>query len=37
MPSLFTLDNCRSGEASVRLLAFFLAFAVAALHLFAQE
>ena len=37
MPSLFGLDNCRSGKASIRLLALSLAFAVAVPSLFAQD
>jgi hypothetical protein len=37
MPSLFRLDNRRSGKASIRLLALFLALAIAAPTLFAQE
>src|SRR6202043_1537075 len=37
MPSLSRLDNCRSGKASIRLLALFLALAFTAPTLFAQE
>jgi hypothetical protein len=37
MPSLSRLDNCRSGKSVNRLLALFLALAVAAPTLFAQE
>lgn len=37
MPSLSRLDNCRSGKSGSRLLALFLALAVAASTLFAQE
>jgi hypothetical protein len=37
MPSLSRRNNCRSGKSAPRLLALFLAFAVAAPTLFAQE
>jgi hypothetical protein len=37
MPSLFRLDNCRSGKASIRLLSLSLVLAVAAPTLFADE
>jgi hypothetical protein len=37
MPSLSRLDNCRGGKSGSRLLALFLALAVAAPTLFAQE
>jgi hypothetical protein len=37
MPSLFRLDNCRSGTALIRLLALSLVLAVAAPTLFAED